>query len=138
MKALIISVGTGTRDSRKAVENLAEAIVKSIRHHNPHKVYLVATKESIETMVQGIIPKIKPIESEIIQIESPDNIQIIYENLKSKIKEIREKYDAITVDYTSGTKAMTAALAILATIFGADELSYITGKREAGIVQPGT
>ncbi|MEM3134709.1 MAG: hypothetical protein QW502_03150, partial [Candidatus Bathyarchaeia archaeon] len=59
-------------------------------------------------------------------------------NLRSKIKEIRGKYNTVTVDYTSGTKAMTAALAILATIFGADELSYITGKREAGIVQPGT
>ncbi|MEM1582767.1 MAG: TIGR02710 family CRISPR-associated CARF protein [Candidatus Bathyarchaeia archaeon] len=138
MKSLVISVGTGTRASRNATKNLAKAIVKSIRHHNPHKVYLVATKESIETTVQEIIPKIKPIESEIIQIENPDNIQTIYENLRSKIKEIREKYDTLTVDYTSGTKAMTAALAILATIFGADELSYITGKREAGIVQHGT
>ncbi|MEM2292326.1 MAG: TIGR02710 family CRISPR-associated CARF protein [Nitrososphaerota archaeon] len=138
MKALIISVGTGIKPSGRTIENLAEAITKSIRHHNPHKVYLVATKESIETTVQKIIPKIKPIESEIIRIESPDNIQTIYENLRSKIKEIREKYDTLTVDYTSGTKAMTAALTILATIFGADELSYITGKRNAGIVQPGT
>ncbi|MEM0111915.1 MAG: TIGR02710 family CRISPR-associated CARF protein [Nitrososphaerota archaeon] len=138
MKALIISVGTGIKPSGRTIENLAEAITKSIRHHNPHKVYLVATKESIETTVQKIIPKIKPIESEIIRIESPDNIQTIYENLRSKIKEIREKYDTLTVDYTSGTKAMTAALTILATIFGADELSYITGKRNAGIIQPGT
>jgi CRISPR-associated protein (TIGR02710 family) len=33
---------------------------------------------------------------------------------------------------------MTAALAILATIHEANELSYITGKRKGGIVQPGT
>ncbi len=138
MKALVISVGTGTRPSRKSIEGLAEAIVKSIRHHNPHKAYLVASKESVETTLPEILPKIKTMESEIIQIEDPDNIQLIYETLRSKIKEIREHYETLTVDYTSGTKAMTAALAILATIFGADELSYITGKREAGIVKPGT
>ncbi|MBS7635688.1 hypothetical protein KEJ34_09500, partial [Candidatus Bathyarchaeota archaeon] len=138
MKALIISVGTGTRASRKSIEGLAEAIVKSIKHHNPHKAYLVATKESMETTLPEILQKIKTTESELIQIEDPDNIQLIYETLRSKIKEIRERYETLTVDYTSGTKAMTAALAILATIFGADELSYITGKREAGIVKPGT
>lgn len=138
MKALVISVGTGTRASRKSIKGLAEAIVKSIRHHNPHKAYLIVTKESMETTLPEILPKIKPIESEIIRIEDPDNIQLIYEILRSKIKEIREQYETLAVDYTSGTKAMTAALAILATIFGADELSYITGKREAGIVKHGT
>jgi CRISPR-associated protein (TIGR02710 family) len=33
---------------------------------------------------------------------------------------------------------MTAALAMLATLYEANELSYITGKRANGIVQPGT
>jgi CRISPR-associated protein (TIGR02710 family) len=138
MKALVISVGTGTRASRESIKSLAEAIVKSIRHHNPNKAYLVTSMEGAKTTVPEILPRIGSIESEVIEIEDPDNIQSIYESLRPRIKEIREKYETLTVDYTSGTKAMTAALAILATIFGADELSYIAGKREAGIVQHGT
>jgi CRISPR-associated protein (TIGR02710 family) len=138
MKALVISVGTGTRASRESIKSLAEAIVKSIRHHNPSKVYLVTSREGAETTVPEILQRIGSIESEVIEIEDPDNIQSIYESLKPKIKEIKGKYETLTVDYTSGTKAMTAALAILATIFEADELSYIAGKREAGIVQRGT
>ncbi|MCD6465008.1 TIGR02710 family CRISPR-associated protein [Candidatus Bathyarchaeota archaeon] len=138
MKALVISVGTGTRASRQSIRSLAEAIVRSIRHHNPDKTYLVVTKESMETTVPEILPKIKPMNYELIQISNPDNIQSIYEELRPRIKEIREQYENLTIDYTSGTKAMTAGLAVLATIFSADELSYITGKRKAGIVQPGT
>jgi len=138
MKALVISVGTGTRASRQSIRSLAEAIVRSIRHHNPDKTYLVVTRESMETTVPEILPKIKPMDYELIQISNPDNIQSIYEELRPRIKEIREQCENLTIDYTSGTKAMTAGLAVLATIFGADELSYITGKRKAGIVQPGT
>ena len=138
MKALVISVGIGTRASRQSIRSLAEAIVRSIRHHNPDKTYLVVTKESMETTVPEILPKIKPMNYELIQISNPDNIQSIYEELRPRIKEIREQYENLTIDYTSGTKGMTAGLAVLATIFSADELSYITGKRKAGIVQPGT
>jgi len=138
MKALVISVGTGTRASRQSIRSLAEAIVRSIRHHNPDKTYLVVTRESMETTVPEILPKIKPMDYELIQISNPDNIQSIYEEIRPRIKEIREQCENLTIDYTSGTKAMTAGLAVLATIFGADELSYITGKRKAGIVQPGT
>ena len=37
MKALIISVGTGTCATKQAVENLVNAITFSIKHHNPNK-----------------------------------------------------------------------------------------------------
>ena len=58
--------------------------------------------------------------------------------LRPKFREVRGRYRNLSVDYTSGTKAMTGALTILGTIFEADELSYITGKRVGGIVQHGT
>jgi len=138
VKALLISVGTGTRASKRAVESLAEAIAKSINHHNPDKVFFVVTKQSLETTVPKILPKIESRKYDIIQLVDPDNIQSIYETLKPKIREIKNEYQRLIIDYTSGTKAMTAALAVLATIFEVDELSYITGKRKAGIVQHGT
>jgi CRISPR-associated protein (TIGR02710 family) len=55
-----------------------------------------------------------------------------------KISQLRKSSETLVIDYTSGTKAMTAALAILATIYEAHILSYITGVRKNGIVQPGT
>ncbi|MEM2644049.1 MAG: hypothetical protein QW592_04175, partial [Candidatus Bathyarchaeia archaeon] len=59
MKALIISVGTGTRDSRKAIENLAEAIVKSIRYHKPSQSILSGNKREHRNNSAGDNPKDK-------------------------------------------------------------------------------
>ena len=138
MRALLISVGTGTTPSKRAVKSLAEAIIKSIKHHNPDKTFFLVTQESEKTTIPKILPKLKNIQHELIRIDNPNNVQTIYENLRCKVEEIRKNHDQLIIDYTSGTKAMTAALTILATIFEAEELSYITGKRKAGIVQPGT
>jgi CRISPR-associated protein (TIGR02710 family) len=138
MKALIVSVGTGVSPTKQAVENLANAIAYSIKHHNPDKIFFITTEQSQKTTLPKILQKIKPKKYEIVKIESPDNMQVIYEMLQRKFKQIRKNFDQVTVDYTSGTKAMTATLAILATTYEVSELSYITGKRRGGIVQAGT
>jgi hypothetical protein len=138
MKALIISVGTGTKSSKQTADNLAKALAQSVDHHRPDKVLFVVTKESEETTMPTLLQNIKNHSYEIIKIDKPDNIQQIYETLQPKIHQIREQSNHLVIDYTSGTKAMTAALAMLATIYEANELSYITGKRANGIVQPGT
>lgn len=138
MKALVISIGTGVSLSKRAVESLAEAIVFSIKHHNPDKTYFVVSEESLKRSVPLILGNVKPRECEIIKIEDPDDIQEIYETLRQKFNEIRIEFDQLTVDYTFGTKAMTSALTILGTIYEADTLSYIAGKRLGDILQPGT
>jgi len=138
MKALIISVGTGTSQKEEAVINLAKAITFSIKQHNPNKTYFIVSKESIEKTLPYILKDIQPNEYETIEIENPDDIQQIYEKLRPKINEIRKKFNQLTIDYTSGTKAMTSALTILGTVYEADTLRYITGKRIGGIVQHGT
>jgi CRISPR-associated protein (TIGR02710 family) len=138
MKALIISVGTGTKPSKQTVDSLAKALAQSVDRHRPDKVLFVTTKESEEVTLPTILRNIKNYNYEKIKIENPDNIQQIYETLQPKIRQIREESNHLVIDYTSGTKAMTAALAMLATIYEANELSYISGKRANGIVQPGT
>jgi len=138
MKALIISVGTGISPTKHAVESLANAIAYSIKHHNPDETFFITTKQSQETTLPKILKKVKPKEHETIKIEDPDNIQTIYETLQPKFQEIRRKFSHVTVDYTSGTKAMTSALTILGTTYEVNTLSYITGKRKGGIVQAGT
>jgi CRISPR-associated protein (TIGR02710 family) len=138
VKALIVSVGTGVRPSRKAVESLANAISFSANHHNPDKIFFIVSPESQKTTLPKILHKTKSKDYEVVNVRSIDNIQQVYEDLQPTFTQIRKKYDQITVDYTSGTKAMTGALTILGTIYEADALSYIAGKREAGIVQAGT
>jgi CRISPR-associated protein (TIGR02710 family) len=137
-KALIISVGTGTAPTKKAVESLADAITFGIKHHNPDRVFFVVSKESQETTLPKILRQARLKNYETITIDDPDNIQQVYETLQPKIKQIKQQYDHISVDYTSGTKAMTSALTILGTVYEANVLSYITGKRKGGITQHGT
>ena len=138
MKVLVISVGTGVRAAKSAVEGLADALAFSIRHHNPDLTVFVVTQESQQSTLPLIIEKAKPKQHEVIILEDPDNIKAIYETLQPKISQLKEKSDILAIDYTSGTKAMTAALAILAALYEANILSYITGVRKNGIVQPGT
>lgn len=138
LKALIISVGTGTRPSADAVESLANALAFSITHHNPDKIFFVVSRESLENTLPLILKRTETRNYEVIRVDDPDDIQRIYEDLKLKFREIRAEYKNLAVDYTSGTKAMTGALTILGAIFEADELSYIMGKRVGGIVQRGT
>ena len=135
-KGLIISVGTGTGSNEKTVKSLAGAIAFSIQNHNPAKTFFVVTKESSKTL-QLILPKIIS-EYDVIGINNADSIRMIYEELKPKFSEIRHQFNPVIVDFTSGTKAMTGALAILSTIFEIDTLSYVSGKRKAGIVISGT
>jgi CRISPR-associated protein (TIGR02710 family) len=136
-RALIISIGTGTRRTAEAVESLASGITYSIEANNPDKLFLIASKQSEDTTVSHIIDRIN-IDYEIILVSDADDIQGIYQTLYPLFKQVREEFSYLTVDYTSGTKAMTSALAILGTAFEAESLSYVAGKREGGIVIKGT
>jgi CRISPR-associated protein (TIGR02710 family) len=137
-KALIISVGTGVKPSSEAIESLANAIAFSIENNNPDHTFFITSEESTKNTIPKILEKIRPKNYEIVKIADPDDIQLTYEALSQKLKEIRQNFDYITIDYTSGTKAMTSAMTILGTIIEADTLSYISGIRKGGIVQQGT
>ena len=136
-KALIISIGTGTKPGHEAQESLAHGILYSINSQNPDMIYFVATKESVDKTLPLILPNIN-IESEIFPIEDPDDINKIYNALSIKLKEMKGEFPNITVDFTSGTKAMTGALTILASLHEVNSLSYVTGERQSGIVLKGT
>jgi len=138
LKALVISVGTGTRAAKAAVEGLANALAYGIRHHNPDLTVFVATHESEQLTLPLIIERAKPKQYDVVVLEDPDDVQATYKALQPKMSMLRAEYEVLVVDYTSGTKAMTAALAILAALSEANELSYITGLRKNGVVQPGT
>ncbi|MGC8937190.1 MAG: TIGR02710 family CRISPR-associated CARF protein [Candidatus Methanomethylicaceae archaeon] len=138
MKALIISVGTGSAGTTENTINLARAIAFSIKHYSPDRVYFVLTKESLEKTLPEVLKGTGVIDHELINLDDPDNVAKIYEYLQPYFDKIRKSSDYLIVDYTSGTKAMSAALAILGALYEANELGYIAGKRKGGIVQAGT
>jgi len=136
-KALIISVGTGTRPEQDSQESLAHGIAYSIKNQNPDQIFFVVTKESQEKTLPLVLSQIDN-SHDIICLDHPDDINKIYNFLSPTLKEITGKYAHVTVDYTSGTKAMTAALTVLASILEMESLSYVTGERQGGIVVKGT
>lgn len=135
MKALLISVGTGVRAD--SVESIVHGLLYSIRNNNPNKIFFVISEESQKTTLPGVLKAIEQ-PYEIISLPDTDDVNKIYECLLSKYKDIKKDFSNITVDYTSGTKAMSAALAILGSLHEANTLSYISGKRHQGIVVKGT
>ena len=135
MKALIISVGTGVRPDN--VQSIAHGLLFSINNNNPDKIFFVASRESRKTTLPGVLQAIRQPHEEII-LPDADDVNSIYECLLSKYNDIKKNFDNIAVDYTSGTKAMSAALAILGSLHDASVLSYVTGQRSGGIVVQGT
>lgn len=137
MKAIVITVGTGVGNNKTVTENLSKALSFSITQHNADATYFVVSEESQQT-VQQIIKQTQIKKYDVITLKNPDDIQSIYETIEPKFKEIVQTYRNVVVDYTSGTKAMTAAIAIIGTTYEVAALSYVTGKREGGIVKAGT
>jgi predicted MPP superfamily phosphohydrolase len=135
-KSLIISVGTGVGVTKDAVESLANGIAFSIQHHNPDKTFFVTSQESQKTTLPKILQKTNLQNYETIVIKNIDDIQQIYATLQPEFQRIRKQYNHVTVDYTSGTKAMSAALAILGTVYEVNTLSYIGGGPRIGGVVP--
>lgn len=136
-KVLIISVGTGTRPD--AQKSLATAIIKSINNNNPDHTVFVVTDESLNTTMPLIKEKIDiSLKScEEYRLTDADNVMKIYNELAAVIKKLKVDYRRLAVDFTSGTKAMSGALVMAACLHEADDLCYIAGERQNGIVAMG-
>lgn len=134
-KALVMSVGTGVGEA--GVGSLVNAIVFSINNHNPDRIFFVVTKESQRDTLPRITSQITT-PWEPVVLADPDNINKIYEELSNPFRNIIQQFNWVTVDYTSGTKAMSAVLAILGCLYQVNTISYISGHRERGVVVRGT
>lgn len=122
-KALIVSLG-GT----------PEPIIKSIEEHKPDYLCFFSSQESnakeypnvkkkLDEM--GIFPKI-----EFVIVDDVGDLVHCYERaleIASKIEKQGISPEDVVVDYTGGTKTMSAAL-ILATITKFTKFSYVGGK----------
>jgi len=120
-----------------------EPLIKSIMTHRPEKIIFLASHESV-SLAGDILKKLdfKPIPI----YEITDDPNIMFECYKKarhcaeRVKAMNISPDNVIVDYTGGTKVMTAAL-ILATIGWPFRFNYVGGeqrnKNGLGVVMDG-
>jgi len=133
-KALIISVGTGVGGT----PTIAQGIVFSVRGHNPDKVFYVVTPESENQTLPKVLAQCGDKPYEVWRLTDPEDINQAFDELRKRFKEVRDEFTEVCTDYTSGTKTMSAVLAILGSLYGVDTLSYVGGKRVSGTVASGS
>ena len=146
--ALFMIVGTGINSSDgDGARMLAQKLYSTITKIYPNKVIFFASEQSRNT-----IPYIEELfkldhdefildeDYQIVSIESIDNFNACFEVFESKVWEldndITNEYQII-MDYTSGTKTMSAAMACCGMFYRKDLIS-VGGDRSKGEVSSGT
>lgn len=139
-KLMIITVGTGKDGS-----DIAHGIFYSIEKQNPDNILLITSSESKHLTLPHLNYYLEkwgkniPIEEQIIEeINDFEKLHIKYSELiRNYIRKGYRKQN-IVVDYTSGTKAMSAALVSSGLALEVGTVSYVMGERKEGRVQSGT
>jgi len=135
-KCLVISVGGTPEQCKKSIEyNQPEYVVFLCSE----QTYSSAGKIAAELMTKEKIKDYERIITPDAEILSASYLSLVHE-LPDKLSRFGMTMEDITVDYTGGTKSMTAAL-VLATVKKCNSYSYIGGesrtKNGTGIVVDG-
>jgi hypothetical protein len=137
MRHLIINVGLGTSGGS---ESLAGAIVYSINRHRPDVVHFVVTEKS-EQETLPIVKRLmeeEEVEAEVrvlrLKAGSEYDCREVFSEVKDYLAKLkREDQKAkIEVDFTAGTKPMSAGVVLSGCVVGAEDFSYVQTKIEDG------
>lgn len=137
-KALILTVGTGTRPD----VNIVRPLVKTVRDSRPDYTVFVATadsREHAETIAADLA--LEPSASCIKVLDRFDDVEAVFREVGKVIRDVFDRGFAandIQIDFTSGTKAMSAGAVLAAVHYNCGSLKYIAGDRQDGIVKDGT
>lgn len=149
IKTLFVTVGTGVNPNSEevAAKNLGKGIYSSIQKIYPD--YIVFFCSDLSTRTIDYITElfeadddefIEGHDYEIVVLDQIDNFNSCFEAFELKIWELdllaEEKHEII-MDYTSGTKTMSAAMACCGMFYSKD-LITISGDRRNGVVSTGT
>ncbi|MEP0861581.1 MAG: TIGR02710 family CRISPR-associated protein [Ignavibacterium sp.] len=140
-KVLLMTIGTGATGA-----DIAHGLFFSINDSNPDLLVLIGSSKSFETTLPALKNLIEQnkIRVEIIEkiIDEINDLEFLHFEFSKIINELKEKgflVNKINVDYTSGTKAMSAALVSAAIANKVGSISYVYGERgEGGRVKSGT
>jgi CRISPR-associated protein (TIGR02710 family) len=138
---LLCTVGTGDIDRESAT--LLEPLKKSIRKGEWTRVILLPSQHTAKSaaMLQQEIPDVPIVVNPLPHPGIEDDADACFAHFDQVLGELRStgvSPAAILVDFTRGTKAMSAALVLAAMRHDLPQLRYISGKRdERGMVVPG-
>lgn len=147
--ALFMTVGTGiNQDSEESgFKLLARKLYSTINKINPHLVVFFASEKSKHTIeyVKELFEKdgdefIIDEDYQIVLIEAIDDFNACFEAFEAKIWNfdyLNDKNYQIIMDYTSGTRTMSAAMACCGLFYSKDLISVV-GDRTTGEVSAGT
>ncbi len=123
-RGLIISLGTGP-----GVEN---AIAKSIRHANPTDLVFIASETSRATLERVSAVLGCSLEDAQCITADENDVEECYKATLNAIRLLQKKglpASDIALDFTSGTKAMSAGLVLAATAMEVGSVVYVYGRR---------
>ncbi len=142
----LLTVGTGTAGASSFVSS---GIAAAILHDRPTAAFLAPSSDPASVAVAELVSEecrktgcdvVRPPPTcEDFRFRNPDDIDGCHEDASRFLDVLRSAYpDArLIVNPTSGTKQMTAAATIAALDMGIDELRFITGPRQDGVVMTG-
>lgn len=132
MRVMLVSVGTG--------ESVEEGIAFSVTSANPDRVCFICSTDS-KAKVPAILELLQgrglegAIEGESFVISDPGNFDTTYakcHEVLSRLGAWGHSREDLTIDYTSGTKVMAAALVAAGRDWGVGRYVYIAGSQRAG------
>lgn len=141
--ALLLTVGTGDVDQLR--ETLLEPLKKSIRSRKVQRVILLpshATRRSAEQLAEELADErveLRPLPRNGDE-EDVDACFAWFDRVLGELRSDDLDPENILVDFTRGTKAMSAALVLAAVRHGLPTLRYITSPQRdrRGMVVPGS
>ena len=137
-RALIVTVGTGTRPDVYIVKPL----VKTVKDSRPDFTAFIVTEES-RIYGEAIAKELeldKPSYTLVLLKES-DDFQSVFREVNHVFRTLNVlgySSEQIQVDFTSGTKAMSSGAVLSAIYNQCLSLKYITGQRKNGVVIDGS
>ncbi len=137
MRVLVQTVGTGS-DKNPVWEALAKAILE----RQPDKVVQLYTEQSAETLDKarrelqraGWGEERYSQTVQRLRFDDADDIDALIKRYGEVLEQLAQEHPGavIEADFTSGTKAMSAAITVAAIEHGAKALLYSVGPRDAG------
>ena len=142
MIVYVCTVGTGTAGK---TSNVNEGIAAAIKFRNPEYCYLLpsASPDSIavaQLVQEGVAGSgINIAAANIIPLTSHDDILRCRQEIRTIIRDLKKSLPQceIILNPTSGTKQMTSAAMLAAVDEGIEQIEYISGPRQDGVIITG-
>ncbi len=129
-KVLLATVGTG-----RTGEDIADMLLDTLKESNPDLTYFLASKKTEKETIPFFEKKNNgQYDYRTVVLENENDLQAIYKLVARLVNEITSQYSLsasdLAVDFTSGTKAMSAGLVLAAISEGIESFIYVAGERD--------